>query len=227
MLNDTDARSKLAVVVEPIAKALLAIKMTPNMVTALGCLGVVISAALLIPNGHFVWAIILVGLFMLTDMLDGTMARLSGISGPWGAMLDSTMDRIADTVFFLSILIYFVRNEQWGLVWATGIVLVGSVVISYSKARAESVGLATATGFAERTERLLIAGLGLVLLAFKAHTLAAIVFWALAALVVVTACQRLRASYLDAMSKGTEHAAAQTSNVAAENGVSGEGETAE
>ncbi|MFZ1362142.1 MAG: CDP-alcohol phosphatidyltransferase family protein [Candidatus Nanopelagicales bacterium] len=201
MLNDTDARSKLAVVVEPIARGLLAIKMTPNTVTALGCLGVVVSAVYFIPQGRFIPAVILVGIFMLTDMLDGTMARISGITGPWGALFDSAMDRIADGVVFLGLTIWFVRTDQWGLVAAASIVLIGSFVVSYTKARAESVGLATATGIAERTERLIIAAVVMVLSDLGVPYILSVGMWILAALVVITAWQRLRSAYLDAQAQ--------------------------
>lgn len=210
MLNDTDTRSKLAVVVEPIARGLLAIKLTPNMVTALGCLGVVVSAIYFIPQGKFIPAAILVTLFMLTDMLDGTMARLSGITGQWGALFDSTMDRIADGVVFLCLTIWFVRIEQWGMVCAVGIVLIGSTVISYTKARAESVGLETATGIAERTERLLIAGVVMVLSDLGVPYILQLGMWILAALVVITALQRLRSAYLDAQAQQKAAQAGQT-----------------
>ena len=221
MLNDTDARSKLAVVVEPIARGLLALKMTPNMVTFLGCVGVVVAAVWLIPQGHLVWAVVCVGFFMLTDMLDGTMARISGITGPWGALFDSTMDRIADAAVFLSLCIFFVRTEQWGLVWATGIILVGSMVVSYTKARAESVGLDTVTGIAERTERLLITAAAVILSELGVPYVMAIVFWILAALIVFTAFQRLRSAYLDAQAQArkvepTESAGAQAETEAGE-----------
>lgn len=208
MLNDTDARSKVAVIVEPIARGLLAIKMTPNMVTALGCLGVVVTSLYLIPQGSLVWAVVLVGFFMLTDMLDGTMARISGITGPWGALFDSTMDRIGDSAVFLSFVILFVRVEQWWLVAAATIVLIGSTIISYTKARAESLGLGTVTGLAERTERLVLAAIAALLTGLGVPYVLAIGFWILALLVVVTALQRLRSAYLDAQAQFRAQASA-------------------
>lgn len=210
MLNDTDARSKLAVVVEPIARGLLAIKLTPNMVTALGCLGTVVAALYLIPQGKVILAVVLVGFFMLTDMLDGTMARISGITGPWGALFDSTMDRIGDAAVFLAFVILFVRTEQWWLVAATSIILIGSMVISYTKARAESVGLKTVTGLAERTERLVGAAIVILLDGFGVPYVLAIGLWILAALVVFTAFQRLRSAYLDAQKQAQAQSATET-----------------
>lgn len=210
MLNDTGIRGVLAKVVEPVARGLLAIKMTPNMVTALGCLGVVISAVYFIPQGKFIPAAILVTFFMLTDMLDGTMARISGNTGPWGALFDSTMDRIADGVVFLCLTIWFVKSDQPGMVWAGGIVLIGSTVISYTKARAESVGLTTVTGLAERTERLIFVGIVMVLDDLGVPYVLAIGMWIVAALVVFTALQRLRSAYLDAQAQTKDAPATET-----------------
>lgn len=209
MLNETNIRSILNKVVEPIARGLLAIKVTPNMMTAAGCLGVVLSAVFLVPQGHLIWAVVLITFFMLTDMLDGTMARISGNTGPWGALFDSTMDRIADAAVFLCLAVYFVRTEQWPMVWVASIILIGGMVVSYTKARAESVGLTTVTGIAERTERLVILGVAVLLNEFGVPYAMAIILWILAALVVFTALQRLRSAYLDAQSQARDEVAQQ------------------
>ncbi|HSO04149.1 MAG TPA: CDP-alcohol phosphatidyltransferase family protein, partial [Candidatus Limnocylindrales bacterium] len=96
MLNNADARGVIAPVVEPIARGLLRMRVTPDMVTLTGTTLTVLTALILIPQGRFIPAVILLFIFTSADVLDGTMARLSGTQGPWGAWFDATLDRVAD-----------------------------------------------------------------------------------------------------------------------------------
>lgn len=198
MLNQTNIRSVLAKVVEPVAKFLLKIGLTPNIITALGTLGVVVSAFVFLPRGSFIIGPLLIAFFVLTDMLDGTMARLSDSASQWGALLDSTMDRIADGAVFLALLIWFARTEQWVLVGLMGFILVGSFVVSYIKARAQSVGLECDVGIAERTERLVVVLVATFVAGLGVPYILAIGLWLLAALVAITVWQRLRHVYVEA-----------------------------
>jgi CDP-diacylglycerol--glycerol-3-phosphate 3-phosphatidyltransferase len=190
MLNQTNVRAGLAKVVEPVAKGLLKIGLSPDAVTIIGTVGVSASAAYFFPQGRFVPGILIMLLFVFSDMLDGTMARLQNRTGVWGAFLDSSLDRVADGVIFGSVLIWAVRYESVGVQAAALVCLVGGFLISYARARAESIGFDCSVGIAERTERLLILlvpaffyGLGV------AYLLPAALFL-LAVLVVITVLQR-------------------------------------
>ncbi|MEI6620993.1 MAG: CDP-alcohol phosphatidyltransferase family protein [Actinomycetes bacterium] len=191
MLNQTNARAGVAHVIDPIAKGLLKIGLTPDAVTIIGTTGVTAAALFFFPRGSFWLGTLVIAIFIGSDMLDGTMARLSGRSGPWGAFLDSTLDRVADGAIFVGLLIYFVRTEQWGLVCALVICLIAGTVVSYAKARAEGLGMTCNVGFAERTERTIIVLLPTFLAGVGVPYIQAVALWALAALSVLTVFQRM------------------------------------
>ncbi|WP_278234545.1 phosphatidylinositol phosphate synthase [Isoptericola sp. AK164] len=145
----------------PLAHLLLRRGVSPDAVTVAGTVVVTVLALTLLPTGHLLLGGILVGLFALTDSLDGVMARLSGRTGPWGAFLDSTLDRISDGAVFAGITLWFVLHPEvpyatWGTTAALACLVLGSVV-PYARARAESVGATADVGIAARTDRLVIA----------------------------------------------------------------------
>lgn len=191
MLNQTGARGAIAGVVEPIAKGLLKIGLTPDAITWIGTIGVSTAAFVLYTRGSFLIGTLVIIAFIFSDMLDGTMARLSGRSGNWGAFLDSTLDRVADGAIFLSLLIWFARTEQWWLVGATSVCLIGGMIVSYAKARAEGLGMTCNVGFAERTERLILVLLPTLIAGFGVPYIQAIALWVLAALTLLTVFQRM------------------------------------
>lgn len=191
MLNNAQARGAIAPVVEPIARTLLRLKITPDMVTMTGTVLAVTVALVLIPRGEFVWAVVLLGLLTTSDLIDGTMARLSGTQGPWGAWLDATLDRVADGAVFGGLLLW----ASWTArdAWATGMALVCLVagqVISYAKARAEAVGATANVGIAERAERMMVAGVGALLQAAGVPHALAGALTILAVLNIITVFQR-------------------------------------
>jgi CDP-diacylglycerol---glycerol-3-phosphate 3-phosphatidyltransferase len=118
------------------------------------------SALIFFPTGHLFIGVVVCTVFVFSDMLDGALARIKGTSGKFGAFLDSTLDRVADASVFGGLAIYFVRGgHDLMLAGVALFCLVAGTLVSYAKARAESLGLECDVGFAERTERLLI-GLG-------------------------------------------------------------------
>lgn len=191
MLNQTNARDVVAKLVDPVARGLLKIGLTPDSVTIIGTVGVSAAAAWFFPRGQFVPGILIMILFVFSDMLDGAMARMQNRTGVWGAFLDSTMDRVADGVIFGSVLIWAVRSESVGVQVAAFTCLVGGFVISYARARAESVGLDCKVGIAERTERLLILIIPAFLFGLGVPYVLPVALYVLAVLVVVTVWQRL------------------------------------
>ena len=152
----------------PLAALLTRLGVTPDAVTFTGTLGVVVGALWLFPAGHLFWGTMWVMVFAFTDVLDGVMARSTGRSGPWGAFLDSTLDRIADGAVFTGLVLYFALRQgdgaddavgglaTWGLVAALACLVLGSVV-PYARARAEGLGMTASVGIAERSDRLVLA----------------------------------------------------------------------
>ena len=185
------ARAVAAYGVEPVARFLLRIGVSPNAVTVAGTVGVLFGASFG-ARGELFWGTVVVTAFALTDALDGTMARMRGPAGHFGALLDSSMDRIADGAVFAAV-VYYLASEgnPYAGVWAALICLVGGQVVSYVKARAQSLGLNADVGIAERLERLLIVGAGGLLGAAGLDWGLPAALWFLAGLSVITVVQRL------------------------------------
>jgi CDP-diacylglycerol--glycerol-3-phosphate 3-phosphatidyltransferase len=168
------------------------------MVTAAGAFFTILAAVLTFPQGRFFLGTMLIIVFVLFDLLDGTIARLSEKgSNAWGALLDSTLDRLTDAVILGSIL-WFMISEDDPLVPLVLLTIILGFLISYIKARAESLGIECNGGLAERTERIIIvlttvgfAGLGV-------DYIMGIGFWVLAIASLVTVIQRLRIVYMGA-----------------------------
>jgi CDP-diacylglycerol---glycerol-3-phosphate 3-phosphatidyltransferase len=153
-------RPALGRLLTPVAQFLARTPVTPNMITVVGTVGMSASALIFFPTGHLFVGVVVCTVFVFSDMLDGALARIKGTSGKFGAFLDSTLDRVADASVFGGLAIYFVRGgHDLMLAGVALFCLVAGTLVSYAKARAESLGLECDVGFAERTERLLI-GLG-------------------------------------------------------------------
>ena len=192
------ARAGMARVVEPIARRLLAAGVSPNAVTITGTIGVLVGAIGLGARGDLVAAALVVTIFALTDLLDGTMARMRGGSSRFGAFLDSSMDRLADGAVFGAVAYWLAtQNDHWGVAAAL-ICLVGGQLVSYVKARAEGLGMTCNVGIAERTERLIIVGVGGLLTGFGLSWGLPVALGVLAVLSLVTVGQRVAHVYRQA-----------------------------
>ncbi len=138
---------------------------TPNALTFIN-LGLNILAGIVIAMGHFLIGGILVLFSGLCDILDGALARLTGRSTKFGAILDSTVDRIAEAAVLCGILFWYLQNgleENRLAIALVLIVLVGSFLVSYVKARAEGVGWRCEVGLFTRAERVIVLALGLLI----------------------------------------------------------------
>jgi CDP-diacylglycerol--glycerol-3-phosphate 3-phosphatidyltransferase len=143
-------------VLNPIASALLRIGLTPDAVTAIGTAGVLVGALGFFPRGELLVGTIVVVCFVVADSIDGTMARLSGRSSPWGAFLDSVLDRLADGAIFAGLVLWFAATDDLtGAALALACLVLGQIV-SYTKARGESLGMTVDVGVAERSERIIL-----------------------------------------------------------------------
>ncbi|WP_328295846.1 CDP-alcohol phosphatidyltransferase family protein [Kineococcus sp. NBC_00420] len=187
------ARAVVTKVFTPLARLLLRLGVTPDMVTVFGTVCTVLSALVLYPTGHLFWASLAVTVFVLFDTIDGIMARILGRSGKWGAYLDSSLDRFADSAVFGGLVVWFARggNDELTAGLALACLVFGSIV-SYVKARAEGLGYTANVGIAERGERLVavLVGAGFVGLGVPLPFLQ-VVLGLLALASVVTIVQRM------------------------------------
>lgn len=160
-------RAPVTRVVEPTARALIRGKVTPNQVTVIGAVGTVATSLYFFTRGELFVGTLTMLIFIFSDLVDGTMARLGGSTSRFGAFLDSTTDRIVDAALVGSITYYlFSTDDRLHIVaWFA---LAGGYLVSYVKARAEASGFSCEGGFAERPERTIIllvstgfAGLGI------------------------------------------------------------------
>ena len=139
----------------PIAKLLIRMGVSPDAVTLAGTAGVVGGALVFFPRGELLVGVLVITAFVFSDMLDGTMARMSGTSSKWGAFLDSTLDRLGDAAIFGGLVLYFAGHQDNDPLAALALYcLVMGSVTSYARARAESLGMEARGGLAERADRL-------------------------------------------------------------------------
>ncbi len=173
------------------ARALGRLGLTPNALTILGSL-LTASVGLLAAQGWFLWAGLGLWLFSLTDTLDGALARATGRVSTFGAFLDSVCDRYAEAAVFLGLIWWYQANGDALGVALAYLAIVGSLMVSYARARAEGVGLQAAeVGWFQRPERVVALGVGL-LAAAAAPLALLLVLGLLAVMTHVTVLQRVR-----------------------------------
>jgi CDP-diacylglycerol---glycerol-3-phosphate 3-phosphatidyltransferase len=187
----------------PIGQALARTPITPDMITVAGTVGVSASCLALFPIGWLFPGAAIATFFVFTDMLDGLLARMKGSSGPWGAFLDSAMDRIGDAAVFGGITIWFIRVDHL-LAVVSLFCLACGLCVSYVKARAQSLGLNADVGLIERPERILIGLTSIGLSGLGVPYVLPIGMWALAGGSAITLGQRMHAVYKDAKTKARQ-----------------------
>jgi phosphatidylglycerophosphate synthase len=187
---------------EAVMKALGRTPLTPNMVTVVG-LALTFLAAALVAIGELRWAGLVLIVAGTCDILDGALARSTNAAYPYGAFLDSTLDRYSEGAVYLGLAAYFVvvggPLQEW-LVLATLAALAGSFLVSYVRARAQSLGFACKTGLFQRPERVVATVIGLLL---GGWWLYGIVFL-LAIVTNITALQRIREVWLQGRAQRLE-----------------------
>ncbi|NBV66784.1 MAG: CDP-alcohol phosphatidyltransferase family protein [Actinobacteria bacterium] len=178
--------------ISPTARGLLRIGLTPNSVTTVGAIGVIATSLIAYPNGHLFGGTIAICCLALSDLFDGTMARLSQ-QGPsrWGGFLDSTIDRVTDSAIAMGLLIFLAKSND-PLSYVLLVSIVSGFLVSYIRAKAESLQIECKGGFAERTERLIILLTAIGFTGLGVDYILAAGIWALALASVVTVLQRLR-----------------------------------
>lgn len=187
------ARAFFTAIFTPTARFLLRLGVSPDAVTLVGTIGVCVGALAFFPTGELFWGTMVITAFVFTDLIDGTMARMSDRVTSWGAFLDSTLDRVGDAAVFGGLVLYFtgVGDHALGAALALACLVLGFVT-SYARARAEGLGMRADVGIAERAERLVavLVTTGLVGLFLPVWVLTA-VLGLLAVASLVTVIQRM------------------------------------
>lgn len=196
MLN-IHARDAVSNLLAPIGQRLARAGVTPNAVTLVGTLGVVVAALVFFTRGWWFTGTMVIWGFAMLDVVDGAVARAGGTSSPFGGVLDSTGDRIADAAVFGSLAWYFAMHDQKWLLLASLLGLVLGSITSYIRARAEAAGMNATVGIAERAERLIIVlvGTGLSGKNLEVPYVQAIALWIVVAASAITVVQRLATVY--------------------------------
>ena len=150
-------KAPVTALITPSCRFLLRIGITANWLTFIGAIGSSISALYFFSKGDFFLGTILVSLFALSDLFDGTMARLSEQgTTKWGALIDSTLDRATDAAIYAGVISYAISSDNRNLALLALLALITGALIPYIRAKAESLGIACSVGIAERAERLII-----------------------------------------------------------------------
>ncbi|HET6299489.1 MAG TPA: CDP-alcohol phosphatidyltransferase family protein [Kribbella sp.] len=180
-------------VITPIANLLLKLGVSADAVTLVGTLGVSAGALIFFPRGQIWLGVVVITVFVFSDLIDGYMARTSGTSSKWGSYLDSTLDRLGDGAIFGGLALYYAGSagdSRWMAavtLWA----LVMGATTSYARAKAESLGLHASGGLAERSDRLVsVLVIGFFSDVLNLPILLKIVLCALAVASTITVIQR-------------------------------------
>lgn len=187
MLSNT-YKKKVLEWVDPWVSKAARWNVNPNYITLLGLIWA-LAAGFYYAGGCFVYAGALLGLSGLCDLLDGALARTTGKSTPFGAFWDSTLDRYADMAVFLGLAWYYAAQSQLYTLLAAFLALIGSVMVSYTRARAENLIASCQVGWFERPERVILLLVGSFFPVMPA------VLWILAVGANFTAAQRIYHTY--------------------------------
>ena len=190
MMGRDSARQAVADYVErPVARLFSRLGLTPNSVTLIG-LAIAGAGAYAIAIGNW-WAGGLIVLFAgIFDLFDGALARSTGKVSDFGALLDSTIDRVSEAVVLLGLLAYYLSNDNDLGSILVYVALVGSIMVSYMRARSEGLGIDCKVGVMTRPERVAAVGIGLIV-GHWAPVVVLVVLGVIGALTTVTAIHRL------------------------------------
>lgn len=166
------------------ARALARTGITPNQLTVLGLL-LTIGVAWILSRGDFLLGGFLVLLSGAFDLLDGELARATGRTTRFGALLDSTFDRFSEAALFLGLMSYYANQGSYQEIMLIGAAMAGSMTTSYVRARAEGLGLTCEVGLFTRPERVIVLAIGLI------FNQMLVVLWVIAVLSNLIAWQRV------------------------------------
>lgn len=202
------ARALFTRIFTPTAGFLVRRGVSPDVVTLVGTLGVVAGALVFFPRGEFFWGTVVIALFVFSDLVDGTMARMTGRSSRWGAWLDSTLDRVGDAAVFGGLALWFAGDGDDQVRTALCLYCLASgAVVSYARARAEGLGMTASVGVTERADRLVAILVTTGLDGLGVPYLQALALWFLAIGSTVTIAQRALTVRRQAFAETPGHAA--------------------
>lgn len=185
------ARALFTRIFAPTAAFLVRRGVSPDVVTMVGTLGVAGGALAFFPRGHFFWGTVFISCFVFSDLVDGTMARMTERSSRWGAWLDSTLDRVGDAAVFGGIAMFYAgKGDDLLLVGLSVYCLATGAVVSYARARAEGLGMTASVGVTERADRLVAILVATALGGLGVPYIQAGALWLLAVGSTVTIAQR-------------------------------------
>jgi CDP-diacylglycerol--glycerol-3-phosphate 3-phosphatidyltransferase len=187
------ARQWVSKTVNPLGVRLARAGLTPDLITVAGAVGATAGALIFFTRGWWFAGTMLIWACVMLDVLDGAVARAGGRSTKFGAVLDSTTDRLVDAAVFGAIGWYFARHDQPWILAGSLLCLVLGQLTSYIRARAEGVGLSATVGIAERADRLIVilVGTGLTGAPLRVPYVQAVAVWLLVAASTITVAQRL------------------------------------
>jgi CDP-diacylglycerol--glycerol-3-phosphate 3-phosphatidyltransferase len=171
-------------VLDRIVRSLALARIDPNILTALG-LAINVVAAVLFGFGKFWQAGVVIVVAGIFDMVDGRVARATNTVSRFGGFFDSVVDRYSDLALYFGLLVYYARINQLFYVVLVGVVMTGSVMVSYARARAEAMIPSCKVGFMERPERIVLVIIGAVFRRMAA------VLWVIAVLSNITVIHRI------------------------------------
>jgi CDP-diacylglycerol--glycerol-3-phosphate 3-phosphatidyltransferase len=183
------ARTQAGVILMPIARAMGRLGIHPNTITILGLL-LQVGVGVVFGLGHIKLAGWLLLFVAPVDALDGALARALGKQSRFGAFLDSTLDRFSDAALILGLMVHYLREGASIPVVLAFVAMVGAIMVSYTRARAETMGFDCKVGLLTRMERIVLIG------ALSAVGLPIVMLWALAVLSMVTVVQRILHVYV-------------------------------
>lgn len=167
MASENKAQQIIYSIINPLINLLVKLKITPNMITSFGLILNILAAIIFIIGGeqedrsdmtYVGWGgftILIAGLF---DMIDGRLARVGNMSSDFGALYDSVLDRYSEMVMFLGICFYLISQDYFLSSLFAFIALIGSMMVSYTRARAEGLGINCSVGFMQRPARVVTIG---------------------------------------------------------------------
>ena len=179
-------------ILAPIVRLAIALHLTPNTITVIGVL-ITLVASILVGLGWLVVGAAVLTAGSLLDAVDGALARAQGGGTPFGSFLDSTLDRVGEAILYTGIAVWFMSSlaEPMWPVLAVLVALAGSFMVSYSRARAEGIGLSASVGLAPRTERLVLVISGIALAGLGLTQVLIGILVLIAVLTVATVIQRI------------------------------------
>lgn len=183
-------KSGVTRLITPLAKGMIKVGLSANAITVIGAIGSWISSLVFFTQGNFFVGTLVIAFFLLSDLFDGTIARLTSAAGSrFGALLDSTLDRISDAMIFIALILWSVDNQESWLLPLT-LALVSGFLISYIKAKAESLSIICEVGIAERAERLIVLLTSTGLYGLGVESAVIVGLWFLVLLNLITVVQR-------------------------------------